>query len=169
MSLPENPESRLEQYLQNIATGEGEYPANPDSRLEQYLDYIIEHGGSGGSVPTPTAADAGKVPVAQEDGTYTLGEKADKPSVVTTGTAITLADNTIYNLSDVTTLDIAFPASGSYHAHINLTTAASGTITITLPAGSLFIGAKPTFATGETWEIDIADGKVCAAKAVAAT
>lgn len=120
----------------------------------------------GKTLPTVSPSDAGKVPVATDQGSYTLGEKADKPAIVTSGTTITLADNTIYNLSDVTTLDITFPASGSYHAHINLTTAASGTITITLPAGALFIGSKPTFAAGETWELDIADGKVCAGKAV---
>lgn len=51
MALPENPENRLEQYLQNIAEGSGDIPETPANRLEQYLAYIAENGGSGGSGP----------------------------------------------------------------------------------------------------------------------
>lgn len=60
MSLPINPESRLEQYLERIATGEGEIPDIPDSRLEQYLDYLCKNG-SGGGLPDPTLLPAGSV------------------------------------------------------------------------------------------------------------
>ena len=38
----------MEQYLNRIATGEGEYPAEPHTNVEQYLNYIIENGIGGG-------------------------------------------------------------------------------------------------------------------------
>lgn len=40
MSIPENPGSRLERYLDVIATGQGVKPANPQTRIERYLDVI---------------------------------------------------------------------------------------------------------------------------------
>lgn len=110
----------------------------------------------------------GKFVHIDDDGT-TEHELVPKPAIVTTGTSITLADNTVYRMTDVTTLTITFPGSGSYHSHIRLTTAASGTVTITLPAGALFIGAVPSFGNGETWELDVEDGVVVAGKAVAAS
>ena len=47
-TIPEEPQTDLEQYLNRIATGEGEYPAEPHTNVEQYLNYIIENGGGGG-------------------------------------------------------------------------------------------------------------------------
>ena len=51
MSLPENPETRREQYLSVIA-GQNTtdiLPETPYTREEQYLDYIARNGGGGGS------------------------------------------------------------------------------------------------------------------------
>lgn len=50
MTIPEQPLRRTEQYLNRIATGEGEIPSQPESRLEQYLEAIAEGGGGGGGV-----------------------------------------------------------------------------------------------------------------------
>ena len=48
MSLPDNPQSRSEQYLNAIATGDNSgLPASPESRMDQYLDYIAKNGGGG--------------------------------------------------------------------------------------------------------------------------
>lgn len=50
MSLPDNTESRGEQYLRAIATGSTSgLPPFPQSRMEEYLDYIAKNGGGGGS------------------------------------------------------------------------------------------------------------------------
>ena len=46
--LPEEPKSRKEQYLADIAGQDVELPAEPKSREEQYLAYIAENGGGGG-------------------------------------------------------------------------------------------------------------------------
>lgn len=46
--LPDQPESREESYLADIAGQDVELPEKPLSRKEQYLAYIAENGGGGG-------------------------------------------------------------------------------------------------------------------------
>ena len=82
---------------------------------------------------------------------------------VTTGTSITLADNTEYRLTDVTELSITYP-DGNFECWMRLAFAAEGTITVTLPSTTQYIGTTPTFANGETWEMSIKDGIVIAGK-----
>ena len=62
MSVPAYPYNRHEQYLNRIATGEGDIPPYPQNREEQYLAAIVENGGgggggSGGGVLVVTAAE----------------------------------------------------------------------------------------------------------------
>lgn len=90
--------------------------------------------------------------------------KQAKPSQVTSGTTITLADNTEYRLTDVTTLTLTYP-TGSFECWMSLTFAASGDITVTLPAGTGYIGTAPDFHNGETWELSFKD-KILAAQKV---
>ena len=83
---------------------------------------------------------------------------------VATGTNITLADNTEYRLTDVTTLTLTYP-TGNFECWMRLTFAASGTITVTLPTDTKYIGTAPDFKNGETWELSFKD-KVLAAQKV---
>ena len=83
---------------------------------------------------------------------------------VTTGSNITLADNTEYRLTDVTTLTLTYPA-GDFECWMRLNFAASGDITVTLPAGTKYIGTAPDFKNGETWELSFKD-KILAAQKV---
>lgn len=83
---------------------------------------------------------------------------------VTTGSNITLADNTEYRLTDVTTLNLSYP-TGNFECWMRLTFAASGDVTVTLPAGTEYLGATPNFKNGETWELGFKD-KVLAAQKV---
>ena len=85
---------------------------------------------------------------------------------VATGSNITLADNTEYRLTDVATLTLNYP-TGKFECWMRLTFAASGNITITLPADTEYLGATPNFKNGETWELSFKD-KVLAAKKVGA-
>ena len=85
------------------------------------------------------------------------------PQKVSEGTYITLADNTEYRLADVTTLILTYPA-GNFECWMRLTFAAEGTITVTLPAKTQYIGTAPDFKNGETWELSIKDGVVVAGK-----
>lgn len=82
---------------------------------------------------------------------------------VTTGSNITLADNTEYRLTDVTTLNLSYP-TGDFECWMRLSCAASDKVTVTLPAGTKYIGAAPDFKNGETWEMSIKDGVVIAQK-----
>lgn len=82
---------------------------------------------------------------------------------VTTGSNITLADNTEYRLADVKTLTLTYPTS-DFECWMRLTLAASGNVTVTLPTGTKYIGNAPGFANGETWEMSIKDGVVIAQK-----
>lgn len=82
---------------------------------------------------------------------------------VSTGTNITLADNAEYRLTDVTTLALTYP-TGNFECWLKLSFAASGSITVTLPTGTKYIGNAPSFGNGEVWEMSIKDGVVIAQK-----
>ena len=83
---------------------------------------------------------------------------------ISEGPYITLADNTEYRLTDVTTLKLSYPV-GDFESWMRLTFAASGDITVTLPAGTGYIGTAPDFKNGETWEMSFKD-KILAAQKV---
>ena len=83
---------------------------------------------------------------------------------VSTGTEITLADNTEYRLADVTTLTLTSYPTGNFECWMRLTFAASGSATVIFPAGTKYIGTTPDFKNGETWEMSIKDGVVIAQK-----
>ena len=83
---------------------------------------------------------------------------------VSTGSNIALADNTEYRLTDVTTLTLTYP-TGNFECWMRLNFAASGDITVTLPAGTGYIGTAPDFKNGETWELSFKD-KILAAQKV---
>ncbi|MFR5784666.1 MAG: hypothetical protein ACLUE4_06240 [Acutalibacteraceae bacterium] len=83
---------------------------------------------------------------------------------ISEGPYITLADNTEYRLTDVTTLKLSYPV-GDFESWMRLNFAASGNITVTLPAGTGYIGTAPDFKNGETWELSFKD-KILAAQKV---
>ena len=83
---------------------------------------------------------------------------------VATGSNITLADNTEYRLTDVTTLTLTYPTS-DFECWMRLSFAASGDITVTLPSGTGYIGSAPNFQNGEIWELSFKD-KILAAQKV---
>ena len=82
---------------------------------------------------------------------------------VYSGSNITLADNTEYRLTSVTTLNLTYP-TGRFECWMRLTFAASGDATVILPTGTKYIGTTPDFKNGETWEMSIKDGVVIAQK-----
>lgn len=83
---------------------------------------------------------------------------------ISEGPYITLADNTEYRLTDVSTLTLSYP-TGDFECWMRLTFAASGNITVTLPADTKYIGTAPDFKNGETWELSFKD-KILAAQKV---
>ena len=47
---------------------------------------------------------------------------------------------------------------------MRLSFAASGDVTVTLPAGTEYLGTTPDFKNGETWELSFKDGVLAAQK-----
>ena len=76
----------------------------------------------------------------------------------------TLADNAEYRMTGLQTLTVQYPEDAKFECWMRLTFAESGNITVTLPAGTEYIGNAPSFANGETWEMSIKDGVVIAQK-----
>ena len=93
-----------------------------------------------------------------------LDELVTKSHTHATGSNITLTDNTEYRLIDVTTLTLTYPTS-DFECWMRLTFAESGTITVTFPTDTKYIGTAPDFKNGETWELSFKD-KVLAAQKV---
>ena len=85
------------------------------------------------------------------------------PQKISEGSNITLADNTEYRLTDVTTLNLSYP-TGDFECWMRLSCAASDKVTVTLPAGTKYIGAAPDFKNGETWELSFKDKVLVAQK-----
>lgn len=91
------------------------------------------------------------------------GKPAGAPALVTSGTNITLADNTEYRLGTITTLNLTYPV-GNFECWMKLGFASTGNITVTFPSDTKYIGAVPTFKNNETWEVSIKDKVVVAQK-----
>ena len=152
-----------------------------------FIALVTKQGKDGTNGITPTIGANGNWYLGTTDtGKPSRGEKGDKGSdanvtkanVVTalgytpkavsaqvaTGSNITLADNTEYRLADVSILGLTYPAD-NFECWMRLTFAASGDITVTLPAGTGYIGTAPDFKNGETWELSFKD-KILAAQKV---
>ena len=82
---------------------------------------------------------------------------------VTSGTSFTLEDNAEYRLNNITSLSLSYPTT-NFECWMNLTFATSGTISVSFPTGTKYIGKAPEFSNGETWEVSIKDKVVVAAK-----
>ena len=102
--------------------------------------------------------------LSDSNGILKYNDKSIVPQKISEGSNITLADNTEYRLTNVTTLKLSYPV-GDFECWMRLTFAASGTITVTLPTDTKYIGTAPDFKNGETWELSFKD-KVLAAQKV---
>lgn len=75
------------------------------------------------------------------------------------GETIEIGNNTIYEATEkITNLTVTYPEE-NFIGSIIFTLADEGNIAITLPE-SKYIGGVPTFANGETWELNIRNGIV---------
>lgn len=88
-----------------------------------------------------------------------LAEVKIKRVEFSNGAEITVEDNTEYTATEpITNLVITYPET-DFICSFNFALAESGNITIDLPE-SKYIGEIPTFANGETWELNIKNGIV---------
>lgn len=75
------------------------------------------------------------------------------------GAIVTAQDNTLYYAdTEISNLTIIYPET-DFICSFDFTIASEGDITITLPE-SKYIGGTPSFANGETWEVNIKNGVV---------
>ena len=114
-----------------------------------------------------TSGTTAKTITVQPSGAATIADTTLQAAVSAvmsvSGTSLKLTNNTEYRLTGVQTLTITFPA-GDFECWLRITTAESGTVTVTLPETAKYIGDAPTFSAGETWELSVKDGVVVAAK-----
>ena len=82
--IPDEPHTDLEQYLNRIATGQGEYPPEPHTNVEEYLDYIVKNGAGGDKYATKEELEEldKKVDALASDLSYkgTVASYADLPA-----------------------------------------------------------------------------------------
>ena len=79
------------------------------------------------------------------------------------GETITVEDNTLYVAkTDITSLTIIYPNT-DFICSLEFAIVNEGNVTITLPE-SKYIGGVPSFANGESWEINIKNGVVVGGK-----
>ena len=92
--LPEEPKSRKESYLADIAGQDVELPDEPKSREEQYLAYIAENGGGGGGGGTSNFNQLTNRP--KYNGTTMTGDtNIPEVKTYTAGSNITISGNQI--------------------------------------------------------------------------
>lgn len=93
-----------------------------------------------------------------------LASKANKTAYynITAPTALTVADNSEYLLSNVSNLTISFP-TGRFECWIRFATLSSF-VGVTFPNNTKYIGGIPEFGANERWEVSIKDGIVVAGK-----
>lgn len=99
----------------------------------------------------------------------TPGGIGAQPAVIqhsysTAQVSVTLADNAEYRMTGLQTLTVQFPENEKFECWLSLTFAASGTVTVTLPTGTKYIGLLPDFQNKEVWELSIKDGVAVAQK-----
>ncbi len=134
------------------------------SDLENDSGYLlvadIESKANSSDIPT-------KVSELENDNGYLVASdiesKADKTKTVVFNDIhpLELADNTIYYAEEISQLSIEYP-EGDFMCSLTFTLSdiEDLDVTVTLPGTSKYIGGAPTFAKGETWELNIKNGVV---------
>ena len=119
MSLPDEPLTRKEQYLSNIAGQGGDLPEEPLTRVEQYLDYIARNGGTGGGsvdITIDSAPTQGSTNAVSSGGVYAALREVDGVSVSVTvdGTepVVTALPNSRYICGELSSLTFTPCSSG---------------------------------------------------------
>ena len=147
----------------------------PSSATGEYLWTRIQFTYTGGKSPTFIAlvtkqgkdgTDASVTAANIETALGYIPQRAvTEYSYSTAQMSVTLADNAEYRMTGLQTLTVQYPEDAKFECWMRLNFAASGDITVTLPAGTGYIGTAPDFHNGETWELSFKD-KILAAQKV---
>lgn len=161
MPLPDNPLTRTEQYLSNIAGEQTQIPEKPITRIEQYLDYIAKNGGGGGGGgditidPVPTQGSQNAV---SSGGVYEAIQNIDlakEVSVSGTDPVILAETDTRYVCGTVTSLSFTPSQTGLCEV---IFTAGSTVPVLTLPNTVKMPEWFESLEAGYTYEISVYDG-----------
>ena len=147
----------------------------PSSATGEYLWTRIQFTYTGGKSPTFIALvtkqgkDGSDASVTAANIETALGFTPQAPptqyTYSTAQVSATLNDNAEYRMTGLQTLTVQYPEDAKFECWMRLNFAASGDITVTLPAGTGYIGTAPDFKNGETWELSFKD-KILAAQKV---
>ena len=147
----------------------------PSSATGEYLWTRIQFTYTGGKSPTFIAlvtkqgkdgTDASVTAANIETALGYIPQRAvTEYSYSTAQMSVTLADNAEYRMTGLQTLTVQYPEDAKFECWMRLNFAASGDITVTLPAGTGYIGTAPDFKNSETWELSFKD-KILAAQKV---
>ena len=137
MPIPENPQSRSEQYLNAIATGDNSgLPEFPQSRMEQYLEVIAQNGGgsSGGGALVVTCTKEGSPLTEKITANKTSKEIYDAYAA---GTAVVFINANVFpTVMDIDTISTLIFASYSEEDGYSFTVVADGEQYIDLSGGA---------------------------------
>ena len=103
-----------------------------------------------------------KVSVTAFNNALTNKQNVTQISTQSAPTAVTVANNYEYYLTNVANLTFTFP-TGNFECWLYIETSNAFT-GITFPANARYIGVVPEFAAGEAWEVSIKNGVVIAGK-----
>lgn len=147
----------------------------PSSATGEYLWTRIQFTYTGGKSPTFIAlvtkqgkdgSDASVTAANIETALGYIPQRAVTEYTYSTAqVSATLNDNAEYRMTGLQTLTVQYPEDAKFECWMRLNFAASGDITVTLPAGTGYIGTAPDFKNGETWELSFKD-KILAAQKV---
>lgn len=127
----------------------GDYTACTGSMLLQNMVSLVENNGTVLGFPK----------------CYTISKL---PETLTNGTVM-VADGKSYEATEeISELTIQYNGilnpTNDFICSLVFTTATDGAISIVFPKGTKFIGGRPTFSNGETWELNIMNGVVVGGK-----
>ena len=135
-TIPDEPLTRAEQYLNKIATGSGDTPEQPLTRMEQYLDYIAENGGGG--------VDPGDIVLR----TLTVSQNGttNAPSGTAYNKVVANVPNTYAASDDGKVVSNGSLVSQTAHAEVTangtIDTTTNNSVTVNVPQGSTPTGTK---------------------------
>lgn len=90
------------------------------------------------------------------------GVSSSEPTI-----SLTLVDRTEYTLVGVAALNVTYPA-GAFESWLDITTAAEGTITLTLPESAQYACDMPELEAGKRYEMSVKNGVVIAVEVTGA-
>lgn len=92
-----------------------------------------------------------------EDGVLWTDSQGITKHSLNNASTVALENNAEYRGTGIASLELQYP-DGDFECWLRFTTAAEGSVNITFPESTEYIGDRPEFGNNETWEISVKDG-----------